>query len=148
MVSHMLRGVLGDADFWAGIRLYYARFRDGSASSDHLRYAMQDARYATGNCPPDHRDLSWFFHGWLNRGGFMHVTGGWHYDPQTNQLQVTLDQKGNQELYYMPIQIGITLPPGEAPVESQESSRRTTNAGRGLKGDGPPDGPNSNDSGG
>lgn len=134
MVLHMLRGVLADDNFWAGIRVYYSRFRNGSASSDDLRHAMEDACYAAGNCPPDHRDLSWFFQEWLNRGGFMHVAGGWHYDPETKQLQVALDQTGNQELYRMPIQIGITLPRGEAPAPSQGSSGRTANGvGRGQR---------------
>ena len=42
-VLHMLRGVLGDDTFWAGIRLYYARHRNANASSDDLRRAMEDA---------------------------------------------------------------------------------------------------------
>ncbi|HEX5423810.1 MAG TPA: M1 family metallopeptidase [Candidatus Acidoferrales bacterium] len=126
MVLQMLRGVLGDANFWAGIRLYYSRFRNGSASSDDFRHAMEDACYAAGNCHD--RDLSWFVHEWLNRGGFMHVAGGWHYDPQAQQLQITLDQTGNQELYRMPIGIGISLPPG-APAPVPSAAGRMANAG-------------------
>lgn len=128
MVLHMLRGVLGDDGFWAGIRLYYSRFRNSSASSDDFRHAMEDACYASGNCPQDHQDLSWFFHEWLNRGGFMHVAGGWHYDPQSQQLRITLDQTGNQELYRMPIEIGISLPPG-APATVPGATGNTGNSG-------------------
>ncbi len=128
MVLHMLRGVLGDTDFWAGIRLYYSRFRNGSASSDDFRHAMEDACYASGNCPEDHQDLSWFFHEWLNRGGIMQVNGGWHYDPQTKQLQVTVEQTQNQGLYRMPIEIGITLPSGSV---APATTGATTNAGPG-----------------
>jgi aminopeptidase N len=130
MVLHMLRGVLGDADFWAGIRLYYDRFRNGSASSDDLRHAMEDACYASGNCPPDYQDLSWFFREWLNRGGFMHVTGSWHYDPQAKELQVVLDQTESQELYRMPIEIGIALPPG-TPASEPGAGASMANTGRG-----------------
>jgi aminopeptidase N len=92
MVLHMLRGVLGTRDFWAGIRLYYRRY-----------------------CPQANRNLSWFFHEWLNRGGYMKLNGGWHYDPEARQLTITLDQTQTQGLYRMPIQIGLTLPPGGAP---------------------------------
>jgi aminopeptidase N len=133
MVLHMLRGVLSDADFWAGIRLYYSRFRNGSASSDDLRHAMEDACYTMGDCPPDHQDLSWFFSEWLNRGGFMHLAGGWHYDPQAKQLRVTLDQTAKQELYRMPIEIVITLPPG-TPAQIPGPAGSMANAGPSLRG--------------
>ncbi len=112
MVLHMLRGVLGTRDFWAGIRQYYHRYYDGQATTDDLRQAMQDACIATSHCPPANRNLSWFFHEWLNRGGYMKLSGGWHYDPKARQLRITLDQTQTQGLYRMPIQIGLTLPPG------------------------------------
>lgn len=131
MVLQMLRGVLGDEDFWAGIRLYYSRFRNRSASSDDFRHAMEDACYAAGDCPADHQDLSWFFHEWLNRGGFMHLTGSWHYDSQAQQLEVTLDQPANQDLYHMPIEIGISLPPGVPAAGATGNSQTAGARGRG-----------------
>ncbi len=111
MVLHTLRGVLGDDVFWAGIRLYYSRYRNGSASTDDLRHAMEDACYAAGNCPEDHQDLSWFFHEWLNRGGILKVNGSWHYDATAKQLHVDVNQTQSQGLYRMPIEIGIVASP-------------------------------------
>jgi aminopeptidase N len=125
MVLQTLRGVLGDDVFWAGIRLYYSRFRNGSASSDDLRHAMEDACHAAGNCPADHEDLSWFFHEWLNRGGILKVQGSWHYDASSKQLHVVLDQEQTQGLYRMPVEIGIVVPLS-AP-ESPETARRRPN---------------------
>jgi hypothetical protein len=110
MVLHTLRGVLGDQNFWAGIRLYSSRFRNGSASTDDFRKAMEDACHASGECAQEDEDLSWFFHEWLNRGGILELNGSWHYDAQTRRVLVALDQAQNQGLYRMPIQIGITLP--------------------------------------
>jgi aminopeptidase N len=110
-VLHMLRGVLGDDRFWAGIRLYYSRYRNANASSDDFRRAMQDACIDSGPCPDEDRDLSWFFHEWLNRGGVLQVTGGWHYDAAAHQLAITIDQTQTTGLYRMPIEIGITQPP-------------------------------------
>jgi aminopeptidase N len=119
MVLHTLRGVLGNDIFWDGIRLYYSRFRNGSASSDDLRHAMEDACHAAGNCPSDHEDLSWFFHEWLNRGGILQVNGSWHYDAVSKELHVTLDQTQSQGLYRMPVEIGIVVPPvSGAPSEA------------------------------
>lgn len=110
-VLHMLRGLLGTDRFWAGIRLYYSRYRNANASSDDFRRAMQDACIDAGNCPDEDRDLSWFFHEWLNRGGVLQVTGGWRYDAAAKQLVITLDQTQTTGLYRMPIEVGITLPP-------------------------------------
>ena len=36
---------------------------------DDFRRAMEDACVASGQCPDEDRDLTWFFHQWLNRGG-------------------------------------------------------------------------------
>ncbi|MGH9482802.1 MAG: M1 family metallopeptidase, partial [Terriglobales bacterium] len=114
-VLHMLRGVVGTETFWAGIRLYYLRFRNRNASSLDLERAMEDACAQASACPAYGRDLSWFFPEWLNRGGVMKVAWSWHYDATARQLQITLDQTRNQgEDYQMPFQIGITLAPPPA----------------------------------
>jgi len=110
MVLHMLRGVLGDERFWAGIRLYSSRFSNASASTDDFRHAMEDACHASEDCPSENEDLLWFFREWLNRGGILQLKGTWHYDAQTKQLQLVVDQTQRQGLYRMPIQIGITVP--------------------------------------
>jgi dihydrolipoamide dehydrogenase len=39
----MLRGLIGDAAFWKGIRDYYQRFRDGNATTADVRRAMEQA---------------------------------------------------------------------------------------------------------
>jgi aminopeptidase N len=110
MVLQTLRGVVGTENFWAGIRLYSRRFYNGSATSDDLRHAFEDACFASGSCPKENQDLSWFFHEWLNRGGVMKLQGSWHYDEAAKTLQIALDQTQTQGLYRMPIEITITLP--------------------------------------
>jgi aminopeptidase N len=126
MVLHSLRGVLGDQNFWAGIRLYSTRFRNSSATTDDFRQAMEDACHASHECSPDGDNLSWFFHEWLNRGGVMQLKGTWRYDPETHQLKVALDQMQAQGLYRMPMEIGITL---SASATSAPSSSSVTSAG-------------------
>ncbi|MES2357439.1 MAG: M1 family metallopeptidase [Gemmatimonadota bacterium] len=118
-VLHMLRGVLGTDNFWAGIRLYYSRYQNSNASSLDFQHAMEDACAAAADCPAYGKDLSWFFPQWLHRGGVMKVNGSWHYDAASKQLAVTLDQTPNQgQLYTMPFQIGIEMPPEAAPAGS------------------------------
>jgi aminopeptidase N len=123
MVLQMLRGVVGTDNFWAGIRLYSKRFYNGSASSDDLRHAFEDACYASTTCSKDNYDLTWFFREWLNRGGIMKLQGGWRYNAAAKQLEVTLDQTQTQGLYRMPIEIGITLPPGAAGTAGAGANR-------------------------
>jgi hypothetical protein len=126
-VLHMLRGVLGDDRFWAGIRLYYSRYRNSNASSDDFRHAVEDACRATGDCPAEGRDLSWFFHEWLNRGGILQLTGTWHYDATAKQVVVSLDQTQTSGLYRMPIEIDVTTP--AAPAEATPASASARGAG-------------------
>jgi aminopeptidase N len=122
----MLRGVLGTDNFWAGIRLYYARYQNSNASSLDFQHAMEDACAAAADCPAYGKDLSWFFPQWLHRGGVMKVNGSWHYDATSKQLEVSLDQTPNEaQLYTMPFQIGIEMPPPAAPAASP--------AGRGAR---------------
>ena len=115
-VLHMLRGVLGDDRFWAGIRLYYSRYRNSNASTDDFRHAMEDACRAAGDCPAEARDLSWFFHEWLNRGGLLKLAATWHYDAAAKQVVVSLDQTQTTGLYRMPIEISVTSSSTQAPT--------------------------------
>ena len=59
-VLHMLRERLGDEAFWRGIRLYYARYLNVTASTDDFMRAMEEA---SGD------DLQGFFDQWLRQGG-------------------------------------------------------------------------------
>jgi hypothetical protein len=118
-VLHMLRGVLGDDRFWAGIRLYYSRHRNSNASTDDFRHAMEDACRATTDCPAEARDLGWFFHEWLNRGGILKLEGTWRYDAAAKTVVVSLDQTQTTGVYRMPIEIVVTTAPaapGAAPA--------------------------------
>jgi aminopeptidase N len=113
-VLHMLRGVLGDDRFWSGIRVYYSRYRNGNASSDDFRRAIEDACRADTGCPAEDKDLSWFFPEWLNRGGVLQLAGHWRYDAAAKQIEVTLDQTQTSGLYRMPIEVSVTVPPSPA----------------------------------
>ena len=55
-VLHMLRIKLGEENFWKGMRLYYARFRNGNAMTEDFRKVMEEV---------SGQELSGFFHQWL-----------------------------------------------------------------------------------
>jgi aminopeptidase N len=108
-VLHMLRQRMGDDRFWTGIRDYYARHRDGSASTDDFRRAMERAADDS---------LSGFFEQWLYRGGIPRVDGTWTWDARTRQVSVRLRQVQPGAPFALALDVGITLPGAEPRVES------------------------------
>src|SRR6185503_8027993 len=108
-VLQNIRGIVGTQTFWAGIRSYYGRFKDGNATTDDLRRHMEDACKTAGDrCSTDGKDLSWLFSELLNRGGALQVTGTWTYDASSKQVQITLEQTQKTSVYRMPIEIRLT----------------------------------------
>jgi aminopeptidase N len=97
---HMLRGVVGDEAFWAGIRDYYARYRNANARTADLRAAMERA------CG---RELGWFFDEWLTRGGMLKVKARWRYDAGTGALGLDVEQVQPGPPYRMPVDVGVDL---------------------------------------
>ncbi len=95
---HMLHDMLGPTVFWAGMRDYYRRYRNGNASTADFEHVMEQV---------SGKDLSWFFHEWLNEGGTLKIAGRWRYDAHARQLSVELDQKQRQPLFRMPVPLGI-----------------------------------------
>ena len=97
---HMLRGIVGDAAFWTGIRDYYLRHRDGNATTADFRRAMEQA---------SGRELSWFFDQWLTRGGFPKLRARWSWDEVAKQLRIEAEQLQAGPPFRLPIELGLEL---------------------------------------
>jgi aminopeptidase N len=97
---HMLRGLVGNETFWAGIQDYYRRYRDGNATTADFRRVMEEAA---------HRDLGWFFDQWLKRPGSPAVKGSWEYRPADKRIAIELAQIQPGDTYRLPIEIGISI---------------------------------------
>lgn len=96
---HMLRGVIGSEAFQRGIRAYYARHFNGSATTADFRRAMEEA---------SGRELGWFFQQWLYKPGTLKVNGSWTYDAPARQVRITLDQtQTDGSLFTMPVEVGV-----------------------------------------
>jgi len=115
-VLHNIRGIVGTQTFWEGIRAYYAKYRNGTATTADFRKTMEGACLAAGErCPADGRDLTWLFTQLLNRGGALQVTGTWTYDAAVEQVFVTLEQTQTTGLYRMPVELSVsTMAPAAA----------------------------------
>jgi aminopeptidase N len=105
-VLHMLRGAIGTDAFWSGIREYYRRHRDGSATSDDLRRVMEEA---------SRQDLKWFFDQWLHRPVSPSFDGTWSYDAAAKAIRVDLAQTQRGDPYRVPLQLGVTTAAGQPP---------------------------------
>jgi aminopeptidase N len=95
---HMLRGILGDGVFWTGIRNYYQRYRDASASTTDFKREMEEA---------SKKDLGWFFDQWLKRPGSPQLKGSWRFVPDQKQVDIELSQVQPGEPYRLPLELGI-----------------------------------------
>jgi aminopeptidase N len=95
---HMLRKLIGDEKFRAGIREYYQRYRNCNASTADLRKVMEEASGV---------ELEWFFEQWLSRAGSPRLEGTWSYDAGAHKVRVHLAQTQDGAAYRLPLEIGI-----------------------------------------
>ena len=117
---HMLRAKLGTEAFWAGIRGYYARYRDGNASTAEFRVEMERESGA---------DLDAFFDQWLTRSGVPKLDGAWRYDAARKVVEVSLTQAQTTTPYRLSVGIGIVTAAGKPPrVEKMELTGREATA--------------------
>ena len=97
-ILHMLRGIMGDEAFWAGIRSYYRAHQDGHATTADFRQEMERA---------SGRDLRVFFDQWLTRGGLVRLDGDWTYSAAAKSIAIRLTQRDRARLFAMPLQVGV-----------------------------------------
>lgn len=116
---HMLRGQMGTERFWQGIRDYYQRYRNGSASTAEFRQVMEENSGL---------DLAWFFEQWLARAGSPVIEGGWRYNATTQKIEIELAQVQAGTAYRLPLEIGLafggTTAPRNERVELNQKQQR------------------------
>jgi aminopeptidase N len=116
-VLHMLRARIGTDAFWTGIREYYRRYQNSSASTDDFRRVMEQT---------SGEDLQGFFTQWLTRPGVPKLEGTWQYDAAAKRVTVALSQTVAGDPFRLPIEIGIVQAPGALPrIEKAELTDRT-----------------------
>lgn len=80
-VLHMLRGMLGDKAFFAGIRDYYNSHRNATATTEDLRAALEKSSGV---------DLKDFFARWVYASGHPIYEAAWSYS--NNVVEINLSQ--------------------------------------------------------
>jgi aminopeptidase N len=97
-VLHMLRHQVGDSAFFSALRAYYAAHRDGTALTDDLRVAMEQA---------SGQQLGWFFDEWLRRPGYIEASVTWSYDPSSHQISLDVVQGGRYGAFRFPLTVAV-----------------------------------------
>jgi aminopeptidase N len=97
-VLHMLRGVLGDEKFFAGVRDYYRAYRDGNALTDDFRRVME---LRAG------RPLDWFFREWIFEPGFPAYDALWHWDAASKRVRLRVRQTQAGVPFRMPLEVEL-----------------------------------------
>ncbi|HYP30017.1 MAG TPA: M1 family metallopeptidase [Blastocatellia bacterium] len=99
-VLHMLRRVMGDDKFFAGVRDYYRTHRDRNASTEDLRKIME---FHAG------RPLDWFFRQWIFEAGHPVYEASWRWDDSAKEMTLKVRQKQSGTLFKMPLDVEIDL---------------------------------------
>ena len=97
-VLHMMRRLVGDSAFFAALRTYYSTFRDGTALSDDLRLAMEQA---------SGQKLDWFFRQWLERPGFPELDVTWSSDSSSHQVMLDIVQASRFGAFRFPLTVEV-----------------------------------------
>ena len=102
MVLHMLRRLVGDDAFFAGLREFYATWRFKKAGTDDFRVAMEKA--AGG------RSLERFFDRWIYGAGIPAIRYSWAVSGQ--EVVVHLEQRG--DTYDIPLTVSLLYADGDS----------------------------------
>jgi aminopeptidase N len=116
---HMLRSLVGDSAFFAGVRSYVARYRHRTALTDDFRAEVERAAG---------RPLGWFFDQWLRRPGYAELATAWRYDPARRRVTLEVTQGARFAPYRFPLAVELRLADGTARrtrVEVPAESRST-----------------------
>jgi aminopeptidase N len=118
-VLHMLRQRMGDDRFWAGIRAYYQRFKDASASTADFREVMEQA---------SGEDFSSFFQEWLYRGGVPRLAGTWSWDAAAKEVTLDLRQVQPGASFRVTVEVAIQTPGAPTRLERIEMTSASARA--------------------
>ena len=97
-VLHMLREQVGDSAFFRALRSTTSTYRDGTALSDDLRAAMEQA---------SGQKLDWFFDQWLRRPGFPEVDVTWSSDSSSHQVMLDIVQGSRFGAFRFPLIVEV-----------------------------------------
>jgi aminopeptidase N len=116
-VLHMLRAELGDAAFFRGIRIYYEAHKNGTATTDDLRTALETA---------SGKNLKEFFARWIYGAGHPDYQLSWRWNSKTGKVTLTLKQLQREPAFPNAVPIEIVTKGGKRRVVLNPSGKQIT----------------------
>ena len=98
LVLHMLRNLLGDQDFFDGIRRYYQLYRDKTALTHDFQVTME---------LQSEMKLAWFFDQWIFRSGHPELDVTWSWSEQSQEVVVVVKQTQSQAPFRFPLTLAF-----------------------------------------
>jgi len=105
-VLHMLRGIVGDSTFYDIVETYYSsEYQYGSLNTEEFRDLCEGVAG---------RDFDQFFHQWIYEEGFPFYHFTWDYEDiaASYQINLTIEQLQQNEIFHMPIKVRVTTTAG------------------------------------
>ncbi|MBA7607989.1 hypothetical protein ES703_15162 [subsurface metagenome] len=107
-VMHMLRQVLGDSAFFAGLKEYGWRNANEAVITDDFQDVMEEMAA---------QDLDWFFDAWIYGPGHPHYEIGCRATPVTHlqnpapayEIEFAIAQTQDQKVHYFPFRMPLEL---------------------------------------
>lgn len=117
---HLLRFVLGDAAFLAGVRAYARENVGRGVVTDDLRRALERAAG---------RDLGRFFQQWFESPGYPEFVFAWEWDPEARELRLAVEQvqasaDGTPEVFELPVEVEVRSAEGVRSLRLELGERR------------------------
>ncbi len=97
-VVHMLRGVVGDENFFDILAAYRDRYEFSTATTDDFKRVAEEIWGS---------NLAWFFDEWVYGGGAPAYRNGWQETVVNGQryLELLIEQSQNEAVFQMPLEI-------------------------------------------
>ena len=95
-VLHMLRMRLGDEVFFRGVRAFYERHKNGVASTEDLRTALEQT---------SGKALREFFTRWVYESGHPRYELSWNWDAKRKGVQISLKQVQTGRVFTDPVEL-------------------------------------------
>ena len=127
MVLHMLRGLIGDEAFFAGLRRFYHQWRFRRAGTDALQLAFEIE---------SERSLSRFFDRWIHDAALPKLTFSSHTATVAGREEIVLRfEQQTERLFDLPVTVEVTYRSGEeqtvvVPVTDRVTEVRVPARGR------------------
>lgn len=115
-VLHMLRTELGDKDFFRGIRDYYSKHRNATATTEDLRSAFEKA---------SGRDLKEFFQRWIYGAGHPQYDLSWEWASKEKKVKLDLKQTQTGAAFPSSVPVEIITSGGKRRIVLKPAGKQT-----------------------